>query len=295
MSLRRVDRGGLPGLAEAETFADCQPELAFVAVNSRDGPMRPQAVALPCYEVVYVQAGRLTMWLADGPLDGLAGDVFVIPPRTTHREETPDGAISEVLCLGASFVRASGRHRSFPLPLAVHLHLGSAHPVPLMLRQIVAEVDHQVPGWSAVTGAKITEVFCALARATAGRPAPPWSPANPAVAPFAVQVEGYLRDHLAEPLSVDDIARHFHLSRQYFNRLFRRVTGDTPHAFLTATRLDHARDLLADASLPIKAVAQRVGYADPYHFSKAFKHRFQLSPTAYRQTLNPQSRTDEHR
>lgn len=97
-----------------------------------------------------------------------------------------------------------------------------------------------------------------------------------------VQTIDYLTSHLAENMSVQELARLNRLSRPYFIRAFRDSTGTTPHQWLMRARLHKARMLLRDARLPIVAIAQAVGFADHAHFTRAFKRATGITPTAWR-------------
>ncbi len=282
MTSGRVDRTSLPDGEDWETFADLVTEFAFVAVNERDRPVRWAADALPCYEVVYVAEGRLNMWVGERCVPGEAGDVFVIPPRTLHHEETPDGEVSGLICLGANFRRRSGRHQAFPMPLQEKVHVGRGHLVEQRLRRIAAEIQGRSPGYSAIVLAAVLEIFCELSRAACGIAEPAEGCADESLVRFGRRVQEYIRAHSAEPLSVDAMAAHFHLSRPYFNKLFRRATGQTPHAYLAAVRLERAKALLADSDVPVKAIAQEIGFEDPYYFARCFRRHVGVTPTQYR-------------
>jgi len=97
----------------------------------------------------------------------------------------------------------------------------------------------------------------------------------------------FVRDHLAEPITVDRMAAHAHVSRRQLTRLMRQALGQAPMDYVTRQRLGRATTLLAETALPIANVAQRVGYADPYYFSRLFHRRMKLSPTAYRAKHRP--------
>jgi AraC-like DNA-binding protein len=84
------------------------------------------------------------------------------------------------------------------------------------------------------------------------------------------------------------VARHFHLSRQYFSKLFRRFTDQSPHSYLTEVRLQQARTLLDETGLSIHEVAARVGFADPYYFTRAFRAHCGFTPTQYRRRERPE-------
>jgi transcriptional regulator GlxA family with amidase domain len=95
----------------------------------------------------------------------------------------------------------------------------------------------------------------------------------------------FMREHLAEKLAVDDLARVSGLSPGRFTRLFGQWTGYSPKDYLRRLRVGLARELLADAELPIKEIAARTGFDDPYHFSKVFHQLDGLSPTQYREAF----------
>ena len=91
--------------------------------------------------------------------------------------------------------------------------------------------------------------------------------------------------HLERDLPLGELARAAHLSPFHFARLFKKLTGATPHAYLAALRADRARTLLAETDLSITEVGARVGYASSSHFAKAFRLAAGLTPRAYRNAL----------
>ncbi|MFH9065047.1 helix-turn-helix domain-containing protein [Streptomyces coeruleorubidus] len=85
-----------------------------------------------------------------------------------------------------------------------------------------------------------------------------------------------------EPLSLDDLAHSAMISKFYFLRLFRRVTGVTPGRFLSAVRLHEAKRLLLSTSLNVADVSAEVGYSSTGTFSRRFSESVGISPTRYR-------------
>ncbi len=90
---------------------------------------------------------------------------------------------------------------------------------------------------------------------------------------------------LERDLPLEEIASAAHLSPFHFARLFKKLTGATPHAYLAQLRAERARALLAETDLSITEVATRVGYMSSSHFSKAFRQATGLSPRAFRNAL----------
>jgi AraC family transcriptional regulator len=91
-----------------------------------------------------------------------------------------------------------------------------------------------------------------------------------------------MRERLAEPLSLNDIAGAVHLSVYHFARVFRDATGDTPHRFLTRLRVERAKHLLANTDLSIEAIAPRCGFASPGALSTTFLRHVGVRPSTYR-------------
>lgn len=88
----------------------------------------------------------------------------------------------------------------------------------------------------------------------------------------------YIAAHLAEPLTVSELAKQVSLSPSAFSRLFREMTGRSPYQFVKEQRLMRARDLLGQGRLGVTDVARSVGYPSLSHFIKEFRARFGSSP-----------------
>ncbi|AIQ45802.1 hypothetical protein R70723_07845 [Paenibacillus sp. FSL R7-0273] len=107
---------------------------------------------------------------------------------------------------------------------------------------------------------------------------------EPAVSPsgLAKRVLDYIDDSFTEDLLLSEVARNFRLSTGYASALVKRETGSTYSDYVTAKRLQLARQLLADPELSIHEIVQRIGYKDYFHFNKLFKKHFGVTPSKYR-------------
>lgn len=91
-----------------------------------------------------------------------------------------------------------------------------------------------------------------------------------------------MRAHLRHPIRVSTLSEMVGLSESRFYELFRIATGYTPINWLIQMRMQLAAQLLEDTSLPIKQIADQVGYEDPFYFSRMFKSVYRISPSGYR-------------
>jgi AraC-like DNA-binding protein len=94
----------------------------------------------------------------------------------------------------------------------------------------------------------------------------------------------------AQPLGVDDLARAAGLSRAHFSREFRRVFGESPHAYLLTRRLERAAALLRATDRPVAAICFDVGLRSVGSFTTSFTRAYGVTPTAYRASFPPASR-----
>lgn len=99
------------------------------------------------------------------------------------------------------------------------------------------------------------------------------------------KVTTFMREHLDEPMGLDQLAALVGLSRFHFCTAFRMATGRTPHDWLVALRIERARQLLAHPELKVTEVALAVGYETPSSFAASFRRVTGMTPTAFRQAL----------
>ncbi|KZM73258.1 helix-turn-helix transcriptional regulator [Nocardia terpenica] len=85
-----------------------------------------------------------------------------------------------------------------------------------------------------------------------------------------------------EPLTLAELADEAILSRFYFSRVFRMVTGTSPGRFLTAVRLFKAKNLLLATPMTVTEISYRVGYNSLGTFTSRFTRCVGMSPTQYR-------------
>jgi AraC family transcriptional regulator len=122
------------------------------------------------------------------------------------------------------------------------------------------------------------------AHSSLGRSAPPFR--RRGLLPWQVRrVTAYMRDRLDRNISLGELAGLLDLSRFHFCTAFRLATGQTPHEWLTARRIDHARELLRNPDLRVTDIALAVGYGTPSAFTASFRKATGMTPTDFRRRL----------
>jgi AraC-like DNA-binding protein len=97
----------------------------------------------------------------------------------------------------------------------------------------------------------------------------------------------YMKNNLENNIELEDIAQHIGYSPSHFGNLFQKKTSYSPMGYYNQLRIQRACSYLQFSDLKIKEIAFRLGYYDPFHFSKSFKKETRLTPKEYRQKYNP--------
>lgn len=92
----------------------------------------------------------------------------------------------------------------------------------------------------------------------------------------------FVKEHFAEPITVEDAAAVTEYSPAHFMRFFRQETGQTFIRFLADYRLSYASYLLKESGDPVSAVAEKSGFFNLSYFIRIFRSHFGLSPGQYR-------------
>jgi AraC family transcriptional regulator len=98
-------------------------------------------------------------------------------------------------------------------------------------------------------------------------------------------VRDFIRDNLARPIRLSELASLVDLSPSQFGRAFKTSTGTTPHLWHLDARIDCAKRLLADRSISLAEIALDTGFSEQSHFSRAFRAANGIPPGAWRREM----------
>lgn len=92
----------------------------------------------------------------------------------------------------------------------------------------------------------------------------------------------YVLQHYQEPITLEKVCEEVGFSVSYFSSLFKKETGENFVHFLMRTRIERAKELLAQTNMSVAEVCSQVGYSDLKYFTQTFKKETNLSPGQYR-------------
>lgn len=251
-----------------------QPRAFLTGYHSHDH-------AHPFFELGMVLDGHCTWVLGRQRTELRQGDFILLPPHRTHREIVDDDTRSHLAWIGFDFDPAQAVTAPAWSARAV-----SAGPWADALAQLLftafEENQSTELGAHARADLALREILILTSRAAET----PRRATRHRTTDHSIRIAGsaarYLTDNLAQPLSVQAVARYHSLSAAHFSVIFKRHHGKNPKAFLHAARITRAKALLAEGQWRIKEIAATCGYADAAHFCRCFKAATGKTPKAFR-------------
>jgi AraC family transcriptional regulator len=180
-----------------------------------------------------------------------------------HEEQFSEVAAAAASFSNFRFSAPSLRPSSKTLPVIAQMEVLSCAPSSLRSEELALRIIERVI--AAMTGDRQT-------------------PASPTgrEARRVVEAIRLVESDAARPLELKEMAAVAGMSKYHFLRVFRRLTGMTPHQYLISARLRRAALALTSSRGPVIAIALDAGFGDLSTFNKTFRAVFGLTPTQYR-------------
>jgi two-component system response regulator YesN len=99
------------------------------------------------------------------------------------------------------------------------------------------------------------------------------------------RMKQHIKKNCHTDLSLEAMAKEFNLSPQYVSKIFKDEIGVSYIDYLTACRIEKAKQMMEKGSFSLKEIAYEVGYNDPNYFSRVFKKVCKMSPSQYKDAL----------
>jgi AraC family L-rhamnose operon transcriptional activator RhaR len=245
------------------------------------------------FEIHYVYQGNGTFQINAETHRVKAGDLFIAKPGEPHEiicnRRDPMG----VYFWGCSLIgRADRGPGTSPIDLLLEAFSRSSRSIisdvpaiKMTLLLLTDEITRRSAGYPSVINALVAKLMLDTARAAVSETVDAESvepPANSEAESVVRTASQYIRDNIAGPISLRDVAAQVHLSERHLGRLFLQIKGVTVLEHITDLRMESASRLLLDHHWTVKKVAAAVGYPDVRYFTTLFRKRTQVTPAVYR-------------
>lgn len=213
-------------------------------------------------ELVLVVAGELHTHLGGRVLVGTPGSVLHYPSGVAHAEQAVGSMPLETLFLAfraprglklAPVSRDRSGHVLHALRWLLELSASRRQQERSIAENILAAVLHELAAEAEPRGSEMIR-----------------------------RVQRYIEYHLADRITLDDLADEAGMSKFHFARTFTRATGRTPMSYVRHVRIEAARRLLSTSALPLRALAPLVGLGDQTQLARTFRRLTGQTPAAYR-------------
>jgi AraC-like DNA-binding protein len=267
-------RAGVPGLVHAGD--QHAPSSWFIGLHTHD-----------IWELYLQLAGPATSWaVGDRSCTVPPRGLLAVPPGVPHTMTALSTAPYHFFFLALSPAGILPPADLHPLwqrrqPLIVADAGSLVAPFELFLREVTTQRPLRAVGLAHTAALVLIEVTRLASGPRPGRPL--------ALRPPIAHARLLIQTHLADHLTISDLAAATHLSPAYLAALFRAQTGETPGQYRTRLRTERARLLLAETDLPITMIAADLGYSSSQHFATAFRHAAGTTPTRYRRQVAEQA------
>lgn len=149
---------------------------------------------------------------------------------------------------------------------------GGTAPLDMMLSEIRSRHGSEL-------ATRISEQFmCERIRDQNDRQRVPLTQRIGASQPKLAEAVSLMEANIEEPMTLDELSHHVGLSRRQLERLFQRYLHCVPTRYYLELRLERARQLLLQSSMPIVDIALACGFISAPHFSKCYRDTFSLPP-----------------
>jgi AraC family transcriptional regulator, arabinose operon regulatory protein len=230
------------------------------------------------YQLIYVVGGKGIFQFDGQPVEVGAGSIVVYEPRQVQQYSFYADDSPEVYWIHFTGYGARDCLGQLGLLGCQVSNVGMVEEAGELFKCIIHELNMNKPLSGHLAAAYLMEMLAHLGRRLAFREVH----RSPEPHEDIHHIIAFMHEQYMANLTVRDLAERCNLSLFRFIHKFKAVTGTTPMKYRTAIRINEAKKLLSETSLPVSEVACIVGYDNPLYFSRVFCHMVGMPPTRYK-------------
>jgi len=200
------------------------------------------------HELIVVFRGTIHVRIADREISGRGGDLLYYPKGVWHTEQSDAEDPVETYYIAWKGPTGEWDYLTHDADGRIHL----------LIQWLFQERVSSFGATAALNASCLKTILAELTRLTELK-----GQGN-----LVRQIRTYIQDHIADPLTLDDLAEQAGTSKYHFIRKYRELSGRTPMEDLRMIRIEAARNVVMTTDLPLKAIATRVGLCNEYYLCR---------------------------
>ncbi len=230
------------------------------------------------YQLVYITKGRGVLETSQTSRKRIAaGQLFLLFPGVWHRFHPHKKEGWDENWIGFNGEVAKRIMSGFFSPAKPVIQIGFDQELLSVIRSIPTLMKEDPPGVHQLMAARTTEALALIHTHAMSK-----NDTDRKMIQKVQQARYFLLQNSAEEIDMHDLAKDAGMSYSRFRVVFKKLTGRAPHQYHLDIRMNKALDLLLHSTLTISEIADRVGFASAYYFSRIFKQRSGCSPSEHR-------------
>lgn len=252
------------------------------------------------FQLTYVVRGTISVFFNQQTIDLHKGQGIYINPEVLHmiRDRYDSDAMFISLDVSPKLLTSfpnSVFERSYVKPVfcssaadAVILDPGVFWQKKILDEAMCIEQDYKSRsfGWELAVSSSLyaiwKELVCHLHESLAEHDAPAADGARMRRNQRIKEILSYIREHFTEKITLDEIAKHLHLSTNECCRFFKKNMNCTLFEYITEYRLSKSMELLEHTDLPVSQIAYESGFGSSSYFIEKFRKNVGMTPAAFR-------------
>lgn len=252
------------------------------------------------FQLTYVVRGTISVFFNQQTIDLHEGQGIYINPEVLHmiRDRYDSDAMFISLDVSPKLLTSfpnSVFERSYVKPVfcssaadAVILDPGVFWQKKILDEAMSIEQDYKSRsfGWELAVSSSLyaiwKELVCHLHESLAEHDAPAADGARMCRNQRIKEILSYIREHFTEKITLDEIAKHLHLSTNECCRFFKKNMNCTLFEYITEYRLSKSMELLEHTDLPVSQIAYESGFGSSSYFIEKFRKNVGMTPAAFR-------------
>lgn len=163
--------------------------------------------------------------------------------------------------------------KALPLPFAQELK--DYYHIADIFKKLVDTWNGKLPGYEFISRTLLQQLLIAIFQNTRKQDQ------NYSISTKVEKIIKHMHENIDGKVTLTELSKLVQLSPAYLSRAFKEATGYSVIEFFNRMKIDKAKELIIDGDKKVKQVAQALGYADEFYFSRLFKKIEGMSPSEY--------------